>query len=136
MSSLQSRPIISRLFFALALFLVTATHASAQARLYTCSSENGFFGAIYAPGWDYISGYGSQADCANACWGFNNCEAHYCTTIGYCVALHAGASSSSGGSGGSGGGAVGPSQSNLPFGAACGFNSECRSGECWLGFCQ
>lgn len=133
MTTIRIHAIVARTTFALTLLLLTVPHASAQARLYTCTTENGFFGAIYAPGWDYISGYGSQSDCANACWGFNNCEAHYCTTIGYCVALHAGASSSTGGSAG---GSVGPSRSNLPFGAACGFNSECQSGQCWLGFCQ
>jgi hypothetical protein len=114
-----------------------APQASAQMRSYTCSDADAFFGSVYAPGWDYISGYGSRSACENACWGFASCEAYYCTTIGYCVALHAGPSASSSGTGGGAGtGSVGPSRSNLPFGAACGFNSECQSGQCWLGFCQ
>jgi hypothetical protein len=122
-----------RLFprFAFAAALLAALPASAQMRSFSCTDADSFFGAVYAPGWDYISGYGSAADCANACWGMRSCEAYYCATIGYCVALHAGPVP-----GGTDGGAVGPSRSDLPFAAACGFDSECRSGECFLGFCQ
>ena len=84
--------------------------AQAQAQLWNCGSEQEFFSAIYAPGWDDIYGYTSEYRCHRTCQGLRNCSAHDCVSIGYCVALHAPGSSSGGG--------CGPALSNLPPGSA------------------
>ena len=118
-----------------ALFVVITVRtapAQAQAQQWTCGSEQSFFNAIYAPGWDYISGYTDARQCDRACQGLRNCSAFYCVSIGYCMALHAPGSSGSGSGGGGGGGTL----RNLPTGSACSQNQQCASGQCMLSFCQ